>query len=140
MPMLLVPDTARLADVVRRSTGSRVRDVRVELRTGRVVLCGRATSYHAKQLALHGVRGVLPADQPVENAIVVDARPTGSAVLQDPLYREAHEVLPGLQVELPADAVAVRRNGLGAEKQPRGDLPRRLPTSDRAQHLQLAVG
>jgi hypothetical protein len=51
-------------------TGRRVRDLKIELCPERVVLHGRADSYHVKQLAQHGVRDVLPQVR-LENAIVV---------------------------------------------------------------------
>jgi hypothetical protein len=61
---------------VRARTGRRVLDLRVELHPGRVVLHGKARSYHVKQLAQHGVLELLP-DTPLHNAIAVDgpARP-----------------------------------------------------------------
>jgi hypothetical protein len=52
-------------------TGRRVRELAVEVKSGRVVLRGRASSFHVKQLAQHGVREVLP-DAQLENAIVVE--------------------------------------------------------------------
>ena len=64
-----------LAEIVLRQitsrTGRRVRDLEVEIGPSRVVLRGRARSFHVKQLAQHGVREILP-DAPLENAIVVD--------------------------------------------------------------------
>ena len=70
--MLLVPDTRELTEVLSRQTGRRIRELRVELQPGRIVLRGRAVSYHVKQLAQHGLRRLLPHDQPVDNAIVVE--------------------------------------------------------------------
>jgi hypothetical protein len=52
-------------------TGRRVLDLAVELEPHRVVLRGRAYSYHVKQLAQHGVLELLP-DLPLDNAIAVD--------------------------------------------------------------------
>jgi hypothetical protein len=52
-------------------TGRRVRELAVEVRSGRVVLRGRTSSFHVKQLAQHGVRELLP-DAQLENAIVVE--------------------------------------------------------------------
>jgi hypothetical protein len=54
-------------------TGRRIRDLAVELRPEQVILRGRATTYHLKQLAQHGVRDLLP-DVRLENAIVVEQR------------------------------------------------------------------
>ena len=54
-------------------TGRRVRNLTVELRPESVVLRGRATNYHVKQLAQHGVRELLP-DVLLENAITVDSQ------------------------------------------------------------------
>jgi hypothetical protein len=45
--------------------------LRIEVRGGRVVLQGRARSYHFKQLAQEGVRELLPRGG-LENAITVD--------------------------------------------------------------------
>lgn len=42
-----------LESLVRRRLGGRVRDLRVILRNDGVVLCGRAPTYYAKQLAQH---------------------------------------------------------------------------------------
>jgi metallophosphoesterase superfamily enzyme len=52
-------------------TGRRVRNLTVELRPERVVLRGRATNFHIKQLAQHGVRELLPHVS-LENVIIVD--------------------------------------------------------------------
>jgi hypothetical protein len=51
-------------------TGRRIQNLQCELLPERVVLRGRAASYHLKQLAQHGVRDLLP-EIPLENAIVV---------------------------------------------------------------------
>jgi hypothetical protein len=56
---------------VQARTGRRVRDLAIELWPEGVVLRGRATTYHVKQLAQHGVRDVLPHVR-LENAIVVE--------------------------------------------------------------------
>jgi hypothetical protein len=42
-----------LESLVQRRLGSRVRDLRVVVRRDGVILQGRATTYHAKQLAQH---------------------------------------------------------------------------------------
>lgn len=71
--MSITPPT--LADIVLETitarTGRRVRDLRVEVRNDRVVLRGRASSFHVKQLALHGAREATPEAR-LENAIVVE--------------------------------------------------------------------
>jgi hypothetical protein len=46
---------------VRARLGGRVRNLRVLLREGCVVLLGRASSYHAKQLAQHWIKKSLGA-------------------------------------------------------------------------------
>jgi hypothetical protein len=56
---------------VQRCTSRRVRNLAVELQPDCVVLRGRTSTYHVKQLAQHGVRELLP-DMPLENAIVVE--------------------------------------------------------------------
>jgi hypothetical protein len=52
-------------------TGRRVQNLVIEIGSGRVVLRGRAKSFHVKQLAQRGVQEVLPYAK-LENAIVVD--------------------------------------------------------------------
>ena len=61
-----------LERVVLARTGRRVRDLGIELRAERIVLHGRAVSFHVKQLAQQGVREILPHVQ-LENAIEVGA-------------------------------------------------------------------
>jgi hypothetical protein len=58
---------------VAERTGRRVKNLVVELEAagGRIVLRGRAKSYHVKQLAQQGVREALPNAR-LENAIVVE--------------------------------------------------------------------
>jgi hypothetical protein len=56
---------------VSHKTGRRVRELAVEVRSNRVVLRGKASSFHVKQLAQVGVQEVLP-DAQLENAIVVE--------------------------------------------------------------------
>jgi len=51
-------------------TGRRVQDLEVELFPEHVIVRGRASTYHVKQLAQHGVRDLLPEIR-LENAIVV---------------------------------------------------------------------
>jgi hypothetical protein len=48
-----VPSEQRLCAILRDRLGSRVRNLRVVLHGDGVVLQGRATSYHVKQLAQH---------------------------------------------------------------------------------------
>jgi hypothetical protein len=67
-----VPDLHQeLFEHVCRRTGRRVRNLAVEVHPNGVVLRGRTSSYHVKQLAQHGVRDLLP-DVELRNAIVVD--------------------------------------------------------------------
>lgn len=56
---------------VLRLTGRRVRDLSVEVDGEEVVIRGRASSFHVKQLAQHAVREILEF-APLRNAIVVD--------------------------------------------------------------------
>ena len=58
---------------VQARTGRRVRDLMIELFPERVILHGRASTYHVKQLAQHGIQDILPRVC-LENAIVVEAR------------------------------------------------------------------
>jgi len=56
---------------VSKWTGRRVQNLAIEVEGGRVILRGRAKSFHIKQLAQHGVQEVL-ANTRLENAIVVE--------------------------------------------------------------------
>jgi hypothetical protein len=47
----------RVERLVHGRTGSRIRDLRVEILDNEVVLTGRSTTYYAKQLATHAVLG-----------------------------------------------------------------------------------
>jgi hypothetical protein len=55
---------------VKARTGRRIQNLQVELFPERVIVRGQATSYHVKQLAILGIRDVLP-DMKMDNAIVV---------------------------------------------------------------------
>ena len=55
------------------STGRRIRELDIELSPEQVILRGRTSSYHVKQLAQHSIREVLPSIR-LENAIIVDYR------------------------------------------------------------------
>jgi hypothetical protein len=52
-------------------TGRRVQNLAVEVEAGRVILRGRAKSFHVKQLAQRGALDVVPEGK-LENAIVVE--------------------------------------------------------------------
>ena len=56
---------------VHARTGRRIRNLRIELHSGGIILRGHATTYYIKQLAQHGIRDVLPRVS-LQNAIVVD--------------------------------------------------------------------
>jgi len=56
-------------EIVQRTWG-RIRQLRVELRDGQLVVCGYTSSYYAKQLALAAVREVYSSD-PVDLDIQV---------------------------------------------------------------------
>ena len=61
----------RLERQVRKRTGQRVRNLVIEMRCEEITLRGRATSFHVKQLAQHGVRDILPYIG-LANAITVE--------------------------------------------------------------------
>jgi hypothetical protein len=61
---------SRLERLVHGRTGSRIRDLRVEVLDDEVVLTGRAASYYAKQLATHAALGEI-APRVLTNAIDV---------------------------------------------------------------------
>lgn len=69
---------SELEQIVRRRTGRRVRNLRVELAGERVILRGQATSYYVKQLAQHGIFEILPRIL-LENTIDVEMRPIHAA-------------------------------------------------------------
>jgi hypothetical protein len=52
-------------------TGRRVQDLTIEIGSGRLILRGRAKSFHVKQLAQRGAQEILP-NAKLENAIVVE--------------------------------------------------------------------
>ena len=56
-------------EIVQRTLGC-IRQLRVELRDGRLIVCGYTSSYYAKQLALAAVREVYSSD-PVDLDIQV---------------------------------------------------------------------
>lgn len=59
-----------LTERVVQLTGRRVRDLTVAIKDEEVILSGTTESFHVKQLAIQGVREVLPR-APLRNAIVV---------------------------------------------------------------------
>jgi len=65
----------RLERQVHKRTGQRVRNLIIEMRCEEIILRGRTSSFHVKQLAQHGVRDILPYIG-LANAITVD-RPLG---------------------------------------------------------------
>jgi len=52
-------------------TGRRVQNLAIEVGAGRVVLRGKAKSFHIKQLAQRGAQEILP-NAKLENSIVVE--------------------------------------------------------------------
>jgi len=58
MSLHMIAETAsrqdeRLEALMQRRVGNRIRDLRVLVRPAGIILQGRATTYHAKQLAQH---------------------------------------------------------------------------------------
>ncbi len=51
-------------------TGNRLRNLDIQLAPDGILLQGRTSTYHVKQLAQHGIRDVLP-DVQLQNAIEV---------------------------------------------------------------------
>jgi hypothetical protein len=72
MPNNLRQLRTELVTHVQARTGRRVLNLDIEMLPERVVLHGRASSYHVKQLAQQGVRDCLPNVR-LENAIEVGA-------------------------------------------------------------------
>jgi hypothetical protein len=63
--------TETIAVRVATQTGRRVKNLTVEVCGGRIILRGRTSSYHVKQLAQHAAQETLPNTE-LENAIVVE--------------------------------------------------------------------
>jgi hypothetical protein len=61
---------ARVERIVRCRTGGRIRDLRVEVQGGDVIISGIACTYYAKQLATHAALGELD-QRTLSNAIEV---------------------------------------------------------------------
>jgi hypothetical protein len=57
---------------IRNWTNGRVRNVAIEFRDRRIVVRGRAPTYHVKQLVLSGLAQFLPACWSLQHAIIVD--------------------------------------------------------------------
>ena len=66
----LLMEPGELKKLVEARTHRRIRDLRVELHNGSLVLRGRADSYHLKQLAQHGILDVMPKVRIVNNIVV----------------------------------------------------------------------
>ena len=70
-------DTAQLQSELERSvlrrTNRRVRQLSIEVRPERIILRGRTSTYHVKQLAQHGILELVP-HLPVENSIAVETK------------------------------------------------------------------
>jgi hypothetical protein len=54
------PQADEMEGVVQRRLGTRVRDFRMLVRPNGVILLGRASTYHAKQLAQHATMELVP--------------------------------------------------------------------------------
>ena len=61
---------ARVERIVRCRTGGRIRDLRVEVQGGDVIISGIACTYYAKQLATHAALGEFD-DRTLSNEIEV---------------------------------------------------------------------
>jgi hypothetical protein len=62
--------TRELERCVHARTGHRVRGLRVEVLSDRIILSGRTASYYVKQLAQHGIWDVVPEATIVNNITV----------------------------------------------------------------------
>ena len=65
-----LPEEERLENLLQTRLGSRIRDLRVQMQETGLILQGRATTYHAKQLAQHAAME-LSAHPILANAIEV---------------------------------------------------------------------
>lgn len=65
------PLTERVADLVRRSTYGRIRNLEVEETQGRVEVRGEVRTWHSKQLALQAALEMLSGDRLRERIVVV---------------------------------------------------------------------
>lgn len=68
----LAEQTGRLECLIARRTGGRVRDLRVEVCHGRVIVHGRSDSHHVKQLALAAVQEAFEASQSQSERVELD--------------------------------------------------------------------
>jgi hypothetical protein len=62
----------RLECAIARRTGGRVRNLRVEMFDGRIVICGRSDSHHVKQLVLVAVLEAFEASNSMPGSIELD--------------------------------------------------------------------
>ena len=62
----------RLECAITRRTDGRVRDLRVEMFDGRIVVCGRSDSHHVKQLVLAAVLEAFEASESMPGSIELD--------------------------------------------------------------------
>lgn len=65
------PLTEQVADLVRRSTYGRIRNLEVEEASGRVEVRGECRTWHSKQLALQAALEMLSGDRLRERIVVV---------------------------------------------------------------------
>lgn len=56
----VLPHQEHLESLVQRRLGGRVKDLRIVVRSNGLILQGRATTYHAKQLAQHVAMELAP--------------------------------------------------------------------------------
>lgn len=72
----LAEQTGRLECSITRRTGDRVRDLRVEIVDGRVIVHGRSDSHHVKQLALAAVLDAFEASESQSERVELDIEVT----------------------------------------------------------------
>ena len=68
----LAEQNGRLECSIARRTGDRIRDLRVEIVDGRVIVRGRSDSHHVKQLALAAVLEAFEASQTQSERVELD--------------------------------------------------------------------
>ena len=67
------PLTDRVADLVRRSTHGRIRNLEVEESRGQVEVRGEVRTWHSKQLALQAALDLLSGERLRERIVVIGA-------------------------------------------------------------------
>ncbi len=93
----LAEQSGRLEYSIARRTGDRIRELRVEIVDGRVIVRGRSDSHHVKQLALAAVLEAFEASQTQSEKVEMDIEvaPIDGWQARRCALSEGYETLPG---------------------------------------------